>query len=598
MAFTKQLLLAAMLAGAPLAGLPLATSAAEVQAVSPAQQLNALAERYYDEAARFEPLAATINGDSRFDDQLPMTIVPAVRARQYAMFHEVRDELAKIDRSKLAGTDLVTFDCLAFELATALSFESFPDYLLAISHMDSVPVLLAIFGSGQASQPIATIDQYRIYLKRLSALDEWLSAATLNMREGIKAGVVQPKALIVSLLPQLKKLAEATPATSDYSAPVRNCPASFSAGEKARLKGQYLNTVGGEVLPALRKFSAFVENEYLPAARSSSGWSALPEGPHWYRAAVRAQTTTDLSAEEIHRIGLSEMRRIRAEFVKLGDKLGYKGDPMQLRAWLATQPAVKPFKTDEEVLQAYRALNDRIKPQLPALFASMPKSVLEIRAEPEISKATASNHYSAPADGGKRPGIFWAVIPNPLTFATTGMTSLFLHEGQPGHHFQLAKQQELAIPKFRQFGVSNAYVEGWALYAETLGREMGLYDDPVAYAGHLGADMTRAARLVVDTGLHAKGWTREQPLAFLMEQNGDSEATAKNSTERYMAWPAQALGYKIGALKIMELRTRAEKALGAKFSLARFHDAVLAEGAVPLSVLEARINAWIAVEAQ
>jgi uncharacterized protein (DUF885 family) len=223
----------------------------------------------------------------------------------------------------------------------------------------------------------------------------------------------------------------------------------------------------------------------------------------------------------------------------------------------------------------------------------MPKSPLGIRAEPALSRDSASDHYTQPAADGSRPGIFWAVIPDAARYGSTTMTSLFLHEGQPGHHFQLARQLELPVPKFRRLGGNNAYVEGWALYAETLGKEMGLYEDPNAYAGHLMLDMVRAARLVVDTGLHAKGWTREQAIAFLVEQTGTTEAIARNATERYMAWPGQALGYKIGALKILELRQRAATALGPKFNLGQFHEAVLAEGALPLALLENRINDWI-----
>jgi uncharacterized protein (DUF885 family) len=597
MASIKTVVLAAALWGAALPASPAQQAAPAVaasRALAPAQRLAQLAERYYEEQARFEPINATFFGDNRFDDRLPMTIVPAVRARQFAMLHEVRDGLMQVDRSKLSAHDLTTYDCLAYELNSALAFEPFKDYLLPISHMDSVPVVLANFGSGQGSQPIHTVAQYQAYLKRIAALPQWLDAAMANMRIGMKEGIVQPKALMVSLLPQIKALADAPLEKSDFTAPLRHFPAAFSAADKARLASGYRQTVRSALLPSLRKFSAFIETEYLPAARSTAGWGSLPDGANWYKTWVAAQTTSELSPEQIHEIGLAEMARINAELVKLGPKLGYSGAPAGLFQWLAAQPKYRPFKTDGQVLQAYRDLNARIVPHLPQLFATLPKAKLEIRAEPELSRATASDHYTLAPGDGSRPGIFWAVINDPTQYPSTRMSSLFLHEGQPGHHFQLSKQQELPIPKFRKYGGNNAYVEGWALYAETLGKEIGLYDDPNAYAGHLMLDMMRAARLVVDTGLHAKGWTREQTIAFLMEKAGDTEANARNATERYMAWPGQALGYKIGALKIMELRQRAEKQLGPKFSLAKFHDAVLAEGALPLALLDARINAWIA----
>jgi uncharacterized protein (DUF885 family) len=572
---------------------PAASAASTASAASVSERLAALAEHYYIETARFEPVIATLAGDNRFDYLLPMTHSPAVRARQFAMLHDVQQSLMRIDRSKLLGTDLVTFDVLGFEVASALSFEPFRDYLLPMSHMDSVPVLVANLGSGQGSQPIATVAQYRAYLRRIEALPQWIDVAIANMRVGMKEGIVQPKALVAALLPQVKALAAASFETSDFSAPVRHFPESFSDFEKARLNAAYGQAVRGAALPALRKLASFLETEYLPAARTTSGWGGLPDGAHWYRAWVRAQTTTDLAPDEIHRIGLAEMARIQAEYARLGLRLGYSGAPLGLPTWLAAQPASRPFKTEAQVLQAYRALNERIEPRLPQLFAAMPKSPLGIRAEPALSRDSASDHYTQPAADGSRPGIFWAVIPDAARYGSTTMTSLFLHEGQPGHHFQLARQLELPVPKFRRLGGNNAYVEGWALYAETLGKEMGLYEDPNAYAGHLMLDMVRAARLVVDTGLHAKGWTREQAIAFLVEQTGTTEAIARNATERYMAWPGQALGYKIGALKILELRQRAATALGPKFNLGQFHEAVLAEGALPLALLENRINDWI-----
>jgi len=599
MAAIRSVFLAAALGSAvlmPVHGLaqkpPLAVAA------SPAQRLAGLAERYYEEQARFEPVGATFNGDNRFDHLLPMTLAPSVRARQFAMLHDVLEELMRIDRSKLAPSDMVTFDILADEVNGLLRFESMRDQLMPMNQMDSLPVQLANFGSGQGSQPIGTVPQYQAYLSRLNGLPAWVDAAIANMRTGMKEGVVLPKAIVVAMLPQFKALAAASTDKSDFYSAIAAMPASFTAGEQARLKGAYRQAVGGKVLPAMRKLVAFLEKDYLPAARASAGWGALPNGAAWYRAWVAEQTTTSLSPDEIHRIGVGEMTRIQGELARLGPRLGYTGPATGLAHWLGQQQKFCPFKTEEDVLQSYRALNARILPLLPTLFATLPKAPLEIRPEPPLSRDAASDHYTLAAADGSRPGIFWAVIPDPQAYGSTRMTSLFLHEGHPGHHFQLSRQQDLSVPKFRKFGGNNAYVEGWALYAETLGKEMGLYEDPNAYAGHLLLDLRRAARLVVDTGLHAKGWTREQTIAYLMEQAGDAEADAINATERYMALPAQALGYKIGALKIQELRQRATLELGPKFSLARFHDAILAEGSMPLGLLETRMNAWIAAQAK
>ncbi len=567
-------------------------------ATTPAQQVNALAERYYLAQAHFDPVSATINGDNRFDDELTMTIVPAVRARQLAMLHEVQSDLAHIDRSKLLGSDLTTYDVMAFEVNALLGLGPFKDYLLPLNQMDALPVTLANFASGQSSQPIATVAQYDAYLKRISGLPEWIDAAIDNMHIGMQSGTTQPKALMRALLPQIKAMAAATVDKSDFATPIRQFPTSFSAGDKARLTGAYLNEVQGKILPSIRKLAAFLENDYLPAARDTAGWVNLPNGVAWYRAWIQVQTTTTMSPDQIHAIGLAEMTGITGELAKLGPKLGYTGEPIGLIRWLQTQRQYRPFKTDGEVLDAYRTLNAKIVTHLPSLFATLPKAVLEIRPEPELTRDAASTHYSPGSADGTRPGVLWAVIIDPAKYDTTRMTSLFLHEGQPGHHFQLSRQLELDIPSFRKFSANNAYIEGWALYAETLGHEMGLYDDPSAHAGSLADDMMRAARLVVDTGLHAKGWTREQTIQFLVEKAGHSEEQARNFTERYMAWPGQALSYKIGALKIMELRQRAQAALGPKFSLARFHDAILSEGPLPLALLDTKMTAWIAEQAK
>ena len=565
--------------------------------LSAAQHLLQLAERYYEAQARFEPIDATYAGDNRFDDLLPMTHLPAVRARRFAMLHGVQQELMKIDRSKLGEPDQVTFDCLSYELTDAIRFEGLKDYLMPLNQMDAVPVMVANFANGGGAQPLTNVAQYQLYLKRISALPQWIDGAIAIMRVGIKTGVVLPKALVLSLLPQIKALADATPEKSEYTLPVRQFPASVNSASRDRLTAAYKEAARVRVLPALRRFAAFLETEYLPAARATDGMSALPDGPAWYQNWVTAHTSTNLRPDEIHRIGMADMERIHQEMGKLAPKLGYLGAPAGLPRWMAQQSKFRPYKTDDEVLQAYRDLYSKVQPLLPALFGTLPKASLEIRAEPPLTREVAYDHYSPAAEDGSHPGVFWAVIPDPAAYASTRMTSLFLHEGVPGHHLQLSRLQEMTLPHFRRNFGNSAYTEGWALYAETLGKEMGLYDDPNAYAGFLMMDLRRAGRLVVDTGLHAKGWTRAQTIRFLVEQAGESEEAAKTATERYMAWPGQALSYKISALKIVELRQRAVMALGDKFNLARFHDALLAEGPLPLGLLETRINAWIAKQA-
>lgn len=560
-----------------------------------AKTLAALAERYYEQQARFEPVAATYNGDNRYDDQLPQTLDMKVKAKQIAMWRQLAGELRRISRTQLSAADQVTYDCLQYELDAAIKMSAFDDRLMPVNQMDSIPLTMAHFASGQSAQLLKTVPQYDAYLNRLKQLPAWLQQATANMREGMRRQIVLPRALVLSMLPQYTQLIGDKVENHPYYLPVSHFPAGFSEADKLRLSKDYRSVIQDQVLPVLQQFTQFLNQEYLPASRTSTGWSALPGGERWYRAWVEDQTTTRLSPEQIHAIGLREVARIQNEYVRLGPQLGYQGDPKALPAWMEAQTTYRPFKSEKEVLDAYRAIDAAVREKLPLFFGKTPRAALDIRAEPEISRKTASDHYSAPAIDGSRPGVFWAVINNPADYATTGMKTLFLHEGQPGHHFHLATLQELDVPRFRKVGGNNAYTEGWALYAETLGRDMGLFEnDPAAYYGHLSDEMLRATRLVVDTGMHAKGWTREQGIRYLQETLGYSEAVSLQCIERYMAWPGQALGYKIGALKIMELRQKAQASLGARFDLRQFHDAILSDGTLPLSLLETKMLKWIA----
>ncbi|CDG85590.1 conserved hypothetical protein [Janthinobacterium agaricidamnosum NBRC 102515 = DSM 9628] len=564
-----------------------------VSAPQAQKQLQRLADQYYDAQARFNPLNATEYGDNRYDDQLGMGIAPAVRARQFALYRQFLASLNTIKRAQLASKDQVSYDILGYELKTALAFETFPEHLLPLNQMDSVPVVLANYASGEGPQPISNVKQYDAYLSRIGQLPAWIDQAIANMREGIRDGVVLPKSLIASALPQFQKLLSNSPETSIYYTPVTKFPANFSDADKQRLTQSYRAIIGAKLMPALVRLARFVETDYLPAGRDSSGRGALPNGAAWYQANVAAQTTTALQPEQIHQIGLKEVARIQQQYAIIGPKLGYDGPPAGLPAWAAAQEKFHPFKTDQQVLDVYRKLNAQLNSKLPALFTLVPKAPLDLRLEPELSRDTASDHYSPPAPDGTRPGVFWSVVTDPKLYPSTGMTTLFLHEGKPGHHFQIALTQELNLPDFRKFGGNNAFIEGWALYAETLGKEMGLYDDTAQYFGHLNDEMLRAVRLVVDTGLHAKGWSREKTIQYMRDTLG-YDAAAKSETERYMAWPGQALGYKIGSLKILELRQRAEAALGPKFSLPKFHAVVLGDGTLPLSLLEAKVDRWIA----
>ncbi|WP_317203730.1 DUF885 domain-containing protein [Janthinobacterium sp.] len=589
---------ALLLAFAPLGAAQAAGAAANPPArgaVHAQRQLHTLADAYYDAQARFEPIGATENGDKRYDHLLGMSIAPEQRARQFALLRGYATTLAAIPRGQLSHAERVSYDILAYELGSALSFAPFPEHLLPLNQMDSLPVTLANYAGGEGAQPLRSVAEYEAYLSRVGQMPAWIDQAIANMREGMRRGVVLPKALMLSALPQFQKLRSATPETSVYYSPVTRLPADFSAADQARLSAAYRLVVEAKVMPALQRLASFLETDYLPACRDSSGMGALPDGAAWYQARVAGQTTTSLRPEQIHAIGLREVARIQAQFAVLGPQLGYDGPANGLPIWMAAQDKFHPFTTEQQVLDVYRKLNVTLDGKLPALFTLLPKAPLDLRLEPELSRATAADHYTAPAADGSRPGVFWSVVTDPKLYGNSGMTTLFLHEGKPGHHFHLALVQEMRLPDFRKFGGNNAFTEGWALYAETLGKEMGLFENPADYVGHLTDELLRATRLVVDTGMHAKGWTREQTIAYMHDTLG-YEAAAKSETERYMAWPAQALGYKIGALKIVELRARATAALGAKFSLPKFHEVVLSDGTLPLSLLEAKVDRWIAAQ--
>jgi len=592
---------AALLACASVPASALAAQQADAPATKQAavnpqagKALNKLADDYYDAIARFDPVSASESGDNRFIDQIGMTIAPQERAKQFTRYKGFQKRLHAIQRGGLSSRDQTSYDILDYELATALRFEPFPEHLLPINQMDSMPVTLANYASGQGAQPLASVKDYRAYASRLAQLGPWVDQAIANMREGIKRGITNPKPVMASALPQFKQLVAATPQDSIYYSPVKHFPAAFSDADKRQLTKLYGDTIGTTLNPALARLATFLEKEYLPAARTSTGWDALPDGAAWYKVRVASQTTTSLTPEQIHETGLKEVARIQGEYGRTGPKMGYNGPAAGLPAWVSQQAKYKPFKTDQEVIDVYRKLDAQLRTKLPSMFNLMPKSPLDLRLEPELSRATASDHYTPPAVDGSRPGVFWSVVNDPTQYGSTGMVTLFLHEGQPGHHFHIALVQELGLPNFRKFGGNNAFTEGWALYAETLGKDMGLFDKPEDYFGHLNDEMLRAARLVVDTGMHTKGWSREQGIKYFSETLGYSEADSRAQIERYMVWPGQALGYKIGALKIIELRRRAEAALGPKFDLRSFHDIVLGEGTLPLSLLEAKVDRWIA----
>ena len=568
-------------------------------AVQTKTQLDTLADAFYESRAKFDPLfIATINGDNRYDDQLSFAIDPKNRAKQFQAMHQMQLKLKSIRRSDLGNKAQLNYDLLAYEIDSALHFEHFPEHLLPLNQMDNVPSTLANFASGEGSQALVTVKDYYAYLHRLESLPMWISQAITNMREGIKRGIVQPKSITRAMLPQFQALTSKTTESNIFYSPIKRFPDNFTSEEKQKLSQAYQQLIEQKLNPAALQLLHFLESDYLKAGRNSTGYSALPNGSAWYRMRIKDNTTSDLTPEQIHQLGLKEVARIQESWKTLGPKLGYSGPSIDLPQWVSVQNRFKSFLSDQDVLNAYREIDEKVRAKLPSYFSLLPKGKLELQLEPELSRATASDHYTPPSADGSHPGVFWPVVNDAKKYDRTGMVTLFLHEGQPGHHLHAALLKEMDLPNFRKFNTENvnsaAFTEGWALYSETLGKEMGFYENPEYYFGHLNDELLRAVRLVVDTGMHAKGWTREEAIAYMQKNLGYSEARAKNQVERYMVIPGQALAYKIGAMKILELRARAQAALGDKFSLSKFHEVVIGDGTLPLPILESQVDKWIA----
>ncbi len=569
-------------------------SASAAQSVSPSLRLQQIGAHYFQEGLRLDPLNGSFTlGEERFEDKLVVTIAPGEIAKSKALQEWALREIASLPDHGLTDEERLSVAVLRRQAEITLQRQSFPGELMPIDHYGGMPVMLAQLASGQNVQPFKTVKNYDNFLKRLHLSAQWNTQAITNMRAGIAQGIVLPKVLIERALETLDPLTSQDLAKHPYYQPVLQFPKDFSAAQRQRLTKAYAQKISRVLQPSLAQLVRFMRSEYLPHGRSTAGFNALPGGDKWYAYLVQMHTTTTMTPDAIHALGLAEVARIRGEMEKVKAHYQFDGSLTDFLRQYEKRPEFRPFKTEQDVLDAYAAINNKVKLQLPRFFDRTPKAALEIRAEPEVSKATASDHYSSPTPDGKRPGVFYAVIMDPKDYSTTEMASLFLHEGQPGHHFHMAGQQELALPDFRKYDWITAYGEGWALYAETLGHEMGLYEDPNALLGHLSMELLRAVRLVTDTGLHAQGWSREKTMHYMMDAEGKSEAEAQRATERYMADPAQALAYKIGALKIRALRDKAQAAMGGRFSYAGFHAQILSDGALPLDLLEAKVDRWI-----
>jgi len=580
-------------ASQPVASPPSAEAPA---AAGAGQQLDTLLDAYFEDYLKLNPLLATSIGDNRYNDRLPNTLGPEYRAEAHATNQRYLDAVRRIDAGQLSPADRISYDVFVRERTRALEAERFPSELLPINQAGSLLTRMPAFGSGSNAQPFATAQDYEHWLERLDGLVVWIDQAIANMRVGLERGVVQPRPVMEKVLPQVEAMIVARAEDSAYFAPLRKFPDSVSAADRERLTQAYTRLIEDELVPAHRRLRDFIRNEYLPKARDTVAWTALPDGAAWYAFAVQEHTTTNLTPDEIHAIGLGEVARIRGEMDSVRQQVGFQGDLQAFFRHLESDPQFY-YSQGADLLAGYRELKTRIDAALPKLFSVFPKAEYEVREVEAFRAASAAGgYYQAASADGSRPGIFYVNTYNLKAQPKYGMETLSLHEASPGHHFQISIQQELAgVPKFRRFGGSyTAYVEGWALYAESLGKELGLFTDPYQWFGRLNDEMLRAMRLVVDTGLHAKGWSREQAIRYMLDNSTLAESDVVSEVERYVVWPGQALGYKVGDLRIQGLRRKAEQALGPRFDLRDFHRELLSDGAVPLDVLEAKVDRWIA----
>ncbi len=554
-------------------------------------------DEYYKERMKLFPFEATANGVNDYNDQFPIDIADSYRDSVGRFLGKYKAALAKMDADKLNENDKMSYEILNWDLDIAIEALKFQDNLMPVNQFSSKTLDLGQLGSGEGSQPFKTVKDYDNWLKRIANFPAWADTAISNMKRGMAKGYILPKSLVIKVLPQLKPLAETATTEHLFFGPVKKMATipEIDNANKVRLTAEYTTMVETNVKPTYKKLHDFIKNEYLPKARASSGISAIPDGDKYYAYLAKYWTTSSIAPEQIFELGQKEVARIRTEMEKVKVEVGFKGD---LKAFFKHvtegEPKLRPFNDPEEVIANFNAIHQKMKPQLEKQFDMVPKTQFEVRRTEAFREASASAEYYPGSLENGRPGIFYVPIPNVKKYNVFQDESLFLHEAIPGHHYQISLQQEnKKLPEFRRNLWYGAYGEGWALYTEGIGKELGLYTDPYQYFGRLGGEMHRAIRLVVDVGLHTKGWSREKAIQYDLDNEADSEEGITAEIERYMAIPGQALSYKVGEQRILSLKKMAMDKLGAKFNIQKFHNEVLNDGCVPLSVLEKKIADFV-----
>lgn len=593
------LLLASAALAAPLCLSPgLAQTATEAAPQSEDARLTALFAADDEAQLKRNPIGGLFRGDLRYADRLGDYVTDEYYAGERKAAEDNLAALAKIDRSKLTQVNQIAYDIFERnqkDSIKGLSAEYLPlTAVRPINHFFGFHTFYPNFSSGTGTAPFKTVLDYENNLKRHKEFVVLINRSIGRFRQGQASGVFETKLTIRNVIEQLDTQLKQAPEESPYYGPIKQFPAEFSEADKARFTAEYSAIIRDEIYPAYQRLRDYLANEYLKDAREGVGLKYMKGGDKLYAYLIEQTTTLPLTADDVHNLGLSEVKRILTEMDEIKTKVGYKGTLAEFFNYLRTDPKFK-MQSREALTQGYYDIGKKVDAVISTQFKILPKTSLEIRPYEEFrEKFEAGGSYQSGNPDGSRPGIFYFNAYDLPSRTTPGMTTLYLHEGAPGHHFQISLAQENeSLPAFMRFGGNTAYVEGWALYSEKLGYPMGLFSDPYQQFGHLDDEMLRAMRLVVDSGIHSKGWTREQAIKYMLDNSSMGETDATAEVERYIAIPSQALAYKIGALTIQRLKAKAEKELGAKFDPREFHDQVLNTGALPMSVLEAKIDRWI-----
>lgn len=564
-------------------------------------------EEYYQFKDRINPIEATKGGNFQYNDYIANYISDTYQRDLISEYTTFLERLAQIDSTQLSEADLLSMKVMQWDcevklegLQNPLVITTSPIYnlpsfeLTPLIQVQSLHLYVAQLGAGGSVHPFKTIKDYEDWLKRLDDYIAFLDTSIANMKEGMSKNIVLPKVLTEKTIVQLEEFITRPVDSHLFYRPIQQMPEAIAQSDRDRLSELYKNLIESRLRPKYIELKQFLVEEYLPVCRTTSGIGALPNGEETYNYLIKLHTTTNLTADEIHTLGKREVARILEEMEEAKNQIGFKGDIKAFFEFIRNSPEQMPFLEPQGVIDNFNQIKERINDKFDKVFELKPKADFVVRRTEAFREASASAEYVPGTKDASRPGIFYVPIPNVSKYNKFADEALFLHEAIPGHHYQLSLQQENnTLPEFLHPESLGVFVEGWALYAESLGKELGLYDDPIQYFGMLSMEMHRAIRLVVDTGMHSKGWTREQAIQYSLDHEAESEASIISEIERYMATPGQALSYKMGQITIRALRTQAEDRLGAQFDVRAFHSQVLNSGSLPLVLLERKIENWI-----